>query len=106
MKQSMHSISNRLAFIVLYLIIIIFSCFIPKVAANTAMVIFGFVFMGLMLLFVIFLTIKFKVYGYLKFTDKLIIQGGFLCKHKEFDYRDYTATIGNYTSIIENKKAL
>ena len=101
----MHSISNRLAFIVLYLIIIIFSCFIPNVAANTAMVIFGFVFMGLMLLFVIFLTIKFKVYGYLKFTEKLIIQGGFLCKHKEFDYRDYTATIGNYTSIIENKKA-
>lgn len=101
----MHSISNRLAFIILYLIIIIFSCFIPKIAANTTMVIFGFAFMGLLLIFVIFLTIRFKVYGYLKFTDELLIQGGFLCRYKEYNYRDYTATIGNYTSIVENKKA-
>ena len=101
----MHSISNRLAFIILYLIIIIFSCFIPKIAANTTMVIFGFAFMGLLLIFVIFLTIRFKVYGYLKFTDELLIQGGFLCRYKEYNYHDYTATIGNYTSIVENKKA-
>lgn len=105
MKQSMHSFSNRLAFIVMFILIAVFSCFIPKVAANTLMVIFGFAFMGLLLLFVVLLVIKFKVYGYLKFTDEQIIQGGFLCKRKEFSYRDYTATVGNYTSMVENKKA-
>ncbi|MBR6515534.1 MAG: DUF4375 domain-containing protein [Bacilli bacterium] len=104
MKQAMHSFANRIAFPIVFIIIIIFSCYIPKIAANTAMIIFGFIFMFLLLLFVLFLIIKFKTFGYLEFTENSIIQSGFLCKRKEFSYRDYTATIGNYVSMLEKKE--
>ena len=104
MKQAMHSFANRIAFPIVFIIIIIFSCYIPKIAANTAMIIFGFIFMFLLLLFVLFLIVKFKAFGYLEFTENSIIQSGFLCKRKEFSYRDYTATIGNYVSTLEKKE--
>lgn len=101
----MHSFSNRLAFFVLFIMLITFGCIIPKIAANTTMVIFGIFFIFLLLLFVVFLIIRFKVYANLVFKEDKIIQKGFLCKTKEFKYNAYTPIIGNYVSIIENKKA-
>lgn len=103
-KYYMHSLSNRIAFLVMIPLFIVGFYFIFKDAANDIMRIFGICFLTLLLGLVILLIIKFKAYGYLVFLDNKIIQKGFLCKKENYDYIDYRATLGAYSSIVEYKK--
>lgn len=104
-KYYMHSLLNRIAFLVMIPSFIVVFYFIIRDAANDAMRIFGICFLILLLGLVIFLIIKFKTFGYLVFLDNKIMQNGFLCKKEIYEYNDYRATLGAYSSIVEYKKA-
>ncbi len=104
-KKYMHSLSNRIAFFTLIPLFGVGSYFIFRDAETDLLKFIGVgVMILLYLIFALLFIYKLKVLNKIIFyKEKFVIKE--LLKQKEYKYEDYLAVIGDYTSIIEEKKA-
>lgn len=81
--------------------------FIYRDAYDNFWRIVGMVILSALLIFVLWLFLfAFKTFGFLTFEqDKIILHSPF-AKRREWKYEEYVAVIGEYTSVIERKKAI
>ena len=105
-SKFMHSLSNRVASLVLLVMFIIGLYFIYKDAYDDLWRIIGIVMISLLFIFSMYLfLILFRSWDKLYFyEDKL----GRIClfKKDDFIYEDFLAVLGKYTSSVESKTAI
>lgn len=105
-NKFMHSLSNRVASLVLLVMFIIGLYFIYKDAYDDLWRIIGIVMISLLFIFSMYLfLILFRSWDKLYFYEDKIVRIS-LFKKEEFKYEDYIAVLGKYTSSVESKTAI
>ena len=103
-KKNMHSASNKLAYFIIYPIVIVFALLAYRDRANDEILFICLPIFILLLLFYSYVfIIRFKVFGKLYFYEEKIVMKN-VFKEEVFKYEEYVAVVGKYTSIIESKK--
>ena len=103
-KKNMHSVSNKLAYFIIYPIVIVFALLAYRDRANDEIFFICLPISILLLLFYSYVfIIRFKVFGKLFFYEEKIVMKN-VFKEEVFKYEEYVAVVGKYTSIIESKK--
>ena len=105
-SKFMHSLSNRVASLVLLPMFIIGLYFIYRDAYDDLWRIIGIVMISLLFIFSMYLfLILFRSWDKLYFYEDKIVRIS-LFKKEEFWYEDYIAVLGKYTSSVESKTAI
>lgn len=103
-KKNMHSVSNKIAYFIIYPIVIVFALLAYRDRANDEIFFICLPIFILLLLFYSYVfIIRFKVFGKLYFYEEKIVMKN-VFKEEVFKYEEYVAVVGKYTSIIESKK--
>ena len=104
-KLQMHTVSNRIAFLVLFPIFAFFGYITYRDAANIELGIFGVIVLALLFLFTIWVFLfRLCVFDYAIFReDKIELYSPFK-KKTEYAYADVMGCRATYTSIIERKE--
>ena len=105
-NKFMHSLSNRIACLVLLPMFIIGLYFIYRDAYDDLWRIIGIVMISLLFIFSMYLfLILFRSWDKLYFYEDKIVRIS-LFKKEEFKYEDYIAVLCKYTSSVESKTAI
>ena len=105
-SKFMHSLSNRIACLVLLPMFFVGFYFIYRDAYNDLWRVIGIIFISLLFIFVMYLfLILFRSWDKLYFYEDKIVRVS-IFKKEEFRYEDYIAVLGKYTSSVERKIAI
>lgn len=105
-SKFMHSLSNRIASLVLLPMFVVGFYFIYRDAYNDLWRVIGIIFISLLFIFVMYLfLILFRSWDKLYFYEDKIVRVS-IFKKEEFNYEDYIAVLGKYTSSVERKRAI
>ena len=105
-SKFMHSLSNRIVCLVLLPMFFVGFYFIYRDAYNDLWRVIGIIFISLLFIFVMYLfLILFRSWDKLYFYEDKIVRVS-IFKKEEFNYEDYIAVLGKYTSSVERKRAI